>query len=174
MKIRIIKIENADKGKYQLLTVTYRNLETNKVLSTKVPSFNAPDVFNTLKDSKSDDVFDIKSEQDGKFWNWVSATPAEAPAPTQESTAPSTARKGTSYERQWEDREERALKQILIVRQSSVSNAAPYSKTIDEVLVNAAKIEAWVFRQLSTAGEEPLDVAKAMAEILAMKDDVPN
>ena len=176
MKIRVVKTEVTDKGKYKLLKVTFRNLETNKVMSQNCPSFSHPDVYNTLKDVASDSVFEIRVEKEGDYWNWVQATPSEAPAA--DAAAPAvtgTGRAGTSTGRDWETREERALRQILIVRQSSVTAALQISQDLDKMLGIAEKIEAWVFRRLAKLPEEvtPLDVEAAMREIMAMKDDIP-
>lgn len=176
MKIRVVKTEVTDKGKYKLLKVTFRNLETNKVMSQNCPSFSHPDVFNTLNGVASDSVFDIKVEKEGEYWNWVQATASEAPAEAVAAPAVTgTSRAGTSTGRDWETREERALRQILIVRQSSVtaSLTSGFGGNLDEVLENAAKIEAWVFRDLKAADDGPLDVEAAMKEILAMKNDLP-
>lgn len=176
MKIRVVKTEVTDKGKYKLLKVTFRNLETNKVMSQNCPSFSHPDVFNTLKDVPSDSVFEIKVEKEGEYWNWVQATPSEAPTEPAPATpaVSGTSRAGTSTGRDWETREERALRQILIVRQSSVTAALQIdSQNLDKVLENAAKIESWVFRSLKAADDGPLDVEAAMREILAMKNDIP-
>lgn len=172
MKIRVVKTEVTDKGKYKLLKVTFRNLETNKVMSQNCPSFSHPDVFNTLNGVASDSVFDIKVEKEGEYWNWVQATASEAPAEAVAAPAVTgTSRAGTSTGRDWETREERALRQILIVRQSSATAAAPFSKSLEELLANAEKVEAWVFRGLKAADDGPLDVEAAMKEILAMKND---
>jgi len=178
MKIRVVKTEVTDKGKYKLLKVTFRNLETNKVMSQNCPSFAHPDVFNTLKDTPSDSVFEIKVEKEGDYFNWVQATPSEAPAADAATPAVTgTGRAGTSSGRTWETAEERALRQILIVRQSSMTTANAallYAdrQTIDNLFQLAEKIEAWVFRNLKAAdADAPLDVEAAMREILAMKND---
>lgn len=174
MKIRVVKTEETNKGKYSLLKVTYRNLETGKVMSTNLPSFKAKEVYDAFKGSAADDCFDVKVEKDGEYFLWAAATPIEdVPAPA-EPAAAAPARKGYTSDREWETKAERALRQILIVRQSSATAAAPYSKTLPELLKNAEAIENWVFRKLTTPGTTPdVDVESAMKEIMAMKDDVP-
>lgn len=178
MKIRVIKTEVTDKGKYKLNKVTYRNLETGKTLSANLPSFKSPEVFETFGKAVADSTWDVKVEKDGDFWVWTHATPTEAPA---DVPAAAPGRRGTSTERDWETAQERAVRQILIVRQSSVERAMAFGvqKDLDTVLALAGKIEDWVMRgfqkQISEkAGEDgPLDVNATMKELLNMKDDIP-
>jgi len=180
MKIRVIKTEVTDKGKFKLNKVTYRNLETGKTLSANLPSFKSPEVFEVFTKAVADSTWDVKVEKDGDFWVWTKAeelkdVPAEVASP-----AP-TGRKGTSTDRDWETAQERAVRQILIVRQSSIDRAMEFGeqKDLDTVFVLASKIEDWVLRgfqkQLSEkAGEDtPLDVQAAMKAILEMPNDVP-
>jgi hypothetical protein len=117
----------------------------------------------------------------GDYFNWVGIEAAEAPA-EEPATAPAAGRRGTtSSAREWEDASERALRQILIVRQSSVAAilSSPFGqqnfgqqKDLDTVLKLAEVVENWVFRDLK-ATTRPVNVADAMKELLAMKNDVP-
>lgn len=180
MLARIIKTEAIEKPKYKAYKVTYKNLETGKPLSTNVVNFgDTLDVYNKLATVKVGDVFDVTVVKNGDFYNWVKMEPAAAPAeeaPEQPSAAAAGRRGATSTAREWEDASERALRQILIVRQSSVSTAvaAVVGGAIDgkELFPFAEKVEAWVFRDLK-AVDRPINVQDAMKELLAMKDDIP-
>lgn len=179
MKIRVVKSEVNDKGKYKLLKVTYRNLETSKVMSANLPSFKSPVVFKTFSEAAADSVWDVKIEKNGDFYEWVEAVAAEAPVVVeQKAEAPAApVRKGYTTERDFETKAERAARQILIVRQSSMSAALNKVENIKSAFKLAEEIEAWVLRgfqaKLSgTSGEDtPLDVEKAMKEVLAMESD---
>ena len=97
-------------------------------------------------------------EKEGEFWNWkkLSKGVAENTAPKQEANAsagkqPYTPRPNDTYE----TKEERAARQVMIVRQSSISSALAFcaqqkdffkgtDDAVGEVLNVAARFEAWV------------------------------
>jgi hypothetical protein len=85
--------------------------------------------------------------KDGEYWNWVGVAKAEGEA------APTSATKGSSGykvpDREWETREERNARQVMIVRQSSISNAIALLPKAEftTILDIAGKFEAWVFRK---------------------------
>ena len=122
-------------------------------------SFSNPEVFKTAQTWEKGDTVNIAMEKDDAgYWNWtkVLADGEVAPAPTNASaggastSAPraSTAKPtnrvtGSNYE----TKEERALRQRMIVRQSSLSNAVATLATHgspltpDQVMALAAKYE---------------------------------
>ena len=133
MKIRLLKTPSTvAKGNYTELTVDFRNLVTDKVGSRKILSFKFPDVFVALKDAQPDSewtVNDVKNQESG-FFDWVGIKAGveaggEVVAVAQSSSQGVAGRPKSApvAQREWEDREERARRQVLIVRQNALSNA---------------------------------------------------
>ena len=141
------------KGSYQQLEVVYKNLTyQGKVESKKVMSFGpAATTFKLLADAQAGAAYEIEVVKNAAGYNdWVSATPSTGAvrAPSLATSAKTT----TSHKSTYETPEERAQRQILIVRQSSVSSAGsilsagaktppPTSVVIDY----AKQLEAYVF-----------------------------
>lgn len=139
-----VNVVPADSGKYQVAEVSYNREGKDEV--KKVMSFAAPEVFKSLSAMKSfpTDV-NITLKKEGKYWNWVGIEVAAA-SPKQAAGAP--VRQST-----YETPEERAKKQVYIVRQSSITAALDYLKhnlgdkklTVDDVLGVAKQFEQYVF-----------------------------
>jgi len=142
MKIKVVAVEVANaKTKtnkdYQFLEVTYKNISfDNKTESKKIMPFGSKEVFNTLKVAENGDVFTLLREKDNDgYWQWVGiaagdveieqtttqASSGGAAAPAKAATQPA---KST-----FETPEERAKKQVYIIRQSSLSAAIETLKT---------------------------------------------
>lgn len=191
MNVRIQVIATATetkptaKGSYQQLEVTYKDLDKNKVASKKIMSFSKPEVvFKTMALAKATDVYDIelvKNESSG-YWDWTNATKssgdvASSTQGTQQGvrnasgTAQPSATKGG-----WETPEERAKKQIYIVRQSSLSTAVEAlsvgAKTVvkaEDLIEYARKLETFVF-----ATDDPVVVTKKdVGGIEGLEEDLP-
>lgn len=162
MKIAIVtttlETKATQKGSYQQLEVVYKNLTyQGKVESKKIMSFGAgAPSFKALSDAQAGLVFDIEVIKNAAGYNdWVSATPANAnsSAAGVASAASAGISKATQAPKStYETSEERAQRQILIVRQSSVSSAvamltagAKAPPKLEDVLATASKLEAFVF-----------------------------
>ena len=127
MKLQIISVSTTSKqskaGKpYQSAEVVYKNLESGKVENKNITQYS--NVFKGVADAVQGQVFDVKNEKDDNgYWQWtsfvrdVNYVPGSAPAPTPAGTAV-PAKGGT-----WETPEERAKKQVYIIKQSSISAA---------------------------------------------------
>ena len=153
------------RGGYSTLEVAYKN--EGKVEGKKLVDFNNKDVFNFVKDLKPGDVIQITTEkkEEDKFWNWVGVTiatggvavPAASGAPTV-ATNTNVKSVGRVTGSNYETPEERAKKQVYIVRQSSISSAIEFAKqqgnvpSIEDILEVAAEFEAFVF----STGETPV------------------
>ena len=163
LQIQVIQTEISNRGKYNQLEVTYKNLEIGKVESKKLMSFIQPDQpYKALADSKAGDVFLITAEKeespkDGKsYWVWKQADQA-APgtaAKMSEAKASPTSVGYTAPKSNYETPEERAKKQVYIVRQSSISNAiallsvgAKTPPSTDLILQEAQKFTDFVFSE---------------------------
>lgn len=154
---------------YQQLEVAYKNLTfQGKVEGKNLMSFGATaEAFKTLATAQAGDIFDIEIVKNDKGYNdWVAAKKSNGAAPPQPArTAQSTgstpvpvATKST-----YETPEERAKKQIYIIRQSSISSAidllsvgAKSPAKVDDVLKTAKDFENFVFGDATaTAAEDP-------------------
>jgi hypothetical protein len=183
MKIQVVNVDvgnaKTKKGQdYKFLDVMFKNLTfEGKAESKKVMPFGSKEVFATLETSQKGDVFTVLREKDNDgYWQWIgiaegdtkiettNAPQAAAKAPT---SAPNTTPKST-----YETAEERAKKQVYIVRQSSISAAIETLKTdkkspsVEEVLAVAKQYEDYVFGNL--------EVPKAAtAKLPELDDDIP-
>lgn len=177
IQIKVISVEvstqKTQKGSYDIAEVTYKNLTfQDKVEAKKVVSFNHKEVFNTLKHAAQGAVFTVQRvKNDAGYWDWVSLGDDE-PAGTATSTA-SGGKTMASPKSTYETPEERAKKQVYIVRQSAINAAIATLKTDkknptpDEVLELASHYEGYVF------GIEPASGVKAAMPELPDDDDVP-
>lgn len=165
MQIEVLSVSVEDKGKYKMMEVAYKS--DGKVTSKKVMSFgNAADVFKRLTNAKPGDTFDIKSEKNDKgYWDWISISDGTgsmtAAKPAGNATPKST----------YETAEERANRQVLIVRQSSLSNAVEYLAlntkkvpSVQEVVEVAKFFESYVFGKQDTP--EDLSMESLESDVL--------
>lgn len=170
MKIKVVAVEVANaKTKtnkdYQFLEVTYKNISfDNKTESKKIMPFGSKEVFNTLKVAENGDVFTLLREKDNDgYWQWVGIAAGDVAieqTTTQASSggaaAPAKAATPQAAKSTFETPEERAKKQVYIVRQSSISAAIDTLKTDkkapskEEVVELAKYYESYVFGQLET------------------------
>lgn len=172
MFVEVVDVVNETKtgsnGKsYTALTVTYRS--NGKVAEKKIMSFAAPEVykfFSTAQKGDSTDVVSIKNEKTG-YWDWTSIGTGGGDV-AQQSKPASTATRVTGSN--YETKEERAIRQRYIIRQSSVSSAiaalavgAKASPKSGEIIELAKIIEEYVFSQ-------PEELKVGLNE---MDDDIP-
>jgi hypothetical protein len=170
-----IKTVPTAKGSYQTADVAYKNNSfQGKVEGKKVMSFGATkDSFATLAQASPGQTYEVTIVKNDKGYNdWVSmaqavpgaASPA-APAATGSPGKPAASPRST-----YETPEERAQRQVLIVRQSSLSSAAAVltagakvPPSAQAVVALAKEFEAYVF------GTEAADMSiEAMSS-----DDIP-
>lgn len=148
MQIEIVAVKVEDKGKYQMLDVAYRS--DGQIKGKKLMSFTFPEVFKAMKAAQQGEVFEVRTQKNDKnFWDWVEVSKGGSAQTGGNSMATATT---ASPKSTYETAEERANRQILIVRQSSVSNAIEYLKlnpkkvpSVEEVINIASKLEDFVF-----------------------------
>lgn len=162
MQIQIIttsiETKPTAKGSYQCLELVFKNLTfQGKVESKKLMSFGAgKPAFEVLSAAAAGTVFDISVVKNPAGFNdWTSATPAGgagAPALTPAATPYAGKAATTTPKSTYETPEERAQRQILIVRQSSVSSAINLLGTgskaplkVSDVIATAKELESYVF-----------------------------
>lgn len=151
MEINIIDVAqpvtstNRNGREYQSLEVTYKD-DQGRVSSKKLMSFSNPEVFKTAQTWEKGDAVNIAMQKDDAgYWQWtkVLADGEVAPAPTNASAggASTSAPKPNAATRvtgsNYETKEERALRQRMIVRQSSLSNAVATLATHGKPLSSA-------------------------------------
>ena len=154
---------NASKT-YLQMVVTHQEVGKDKPDGKKIFDFSTPkEVWATLKAAQPGQYFEVDRQKDakeGKYWEWkairatdgaaatTNASTATATVPAQTTTSAPTARVGN-----WETPEERAAKQVYIVRQSNITAALEFHKLIGvsetfgvmDVLLTAKEFENYVF-----------------------------
>lgn len=136
---------NQGKKKYKQLEVFYN--KDGKEEKKKLVDFNNPEIFNRAAALQPGQNVSIQIEKQGDYWNWVGLGVGEGKAMAAE---PNKRSAGT-----FETAEERAKKQVYIVRQSSISNAIEWLAlsnrkdwNLDDVLVAAKEFENYVFGEV--------------------------
>ena len=166
MKIQVLKVEVEETAKYKMANVTFKNLDFGKVESRKIPSFKNPDVFKSLAAAVDGDTFDVETVKDGQYWQWTKVTKTDGTQTTSGSTPAASG--GTAYKSTYETPEERAKKQVYIIRQSCLATAerllsvgAKNPPKVSEVIQTAKELGEYVF------GNDP------MQQLLDMENDLP-
>lgn len=168
MRIEVIKVETESKGKYSQCTVTYRAPD-GKVEAKKLVSFGpASPVFKVLKDASVNDVFEVKSEKilnekdQKEYWYW---TEAVVTGKVEMGKGSSNGGATVSPRSTYETPEERARKQLYIVRQSSIAQAIQLlslqedkEADVDSVLDYARQFEAFVFQGESASAAKGFEL----------------
>jgi len=127
-------------------------------------------VFKAFERAEAGDEINVKSEKVGDYWNWTAILAdgeVSQATPVANSTAPATRVTGSNYE----TKEERALKQRYIVKQSSISAAvailivgAKSAPSVKDVIALADEFVDYVFAD---------DTKALSADFSVDSDDVP-
>ncbi len=173
IQIQFINASVEDKGKYKQAEIAFKDLAKGQVSSKKLMSFTNPVVYKTLVDAKNGEIYTIDMEKNEKgYWDWIKAVTSTS-VDTSNAVSPSKA--SVAPKSTYETPEERAKKQVYIVRQSSISSAIDYMNgtgaikkaTAADVIFCAKEFESYVFG-LDT-GITPL----ADLPTLNTDDDIP-
>lgn len=151
---------------YQSMEVTYKN-DSGQVQSKKLMSFSNPDVFKQAKEWQKGDTVDINTQKDDNgYWQWISIGAdaiAQASSNTSNTSSKTTRVTGSNYE----TKEERAQRQVMIVRQSSISSAISAltaegkRPSVADILGMAKEFENYVMDN------------KSVDSVADMEDDIP-
>lgn len=153
---------------YQSMEVTYKD-EQGKVNNKKLMSFSNPGVFKHISGLAKGDSVNVNTEKDQNgYWQWTSINEGGAPQMAQQSAAaPATRVTGSNYE----TKEERAARQVLIVKQSSLSTAvaalavgAKSAPTASDVIAYAKQLEEYVMGKPQNFDEFVDDSADVVIE----------
>src|ERR1022692_3265640 len=127
MQIQITNVGTPFKdGKYFKLELAYTR--DGKPNTRKL--VNIGPVFDVLKGAQPGENYEVDLVQDPKteYWNWQAARKilGDYPANDSTGTAPVSTTRGAVSKSTYETPVERAARQVLIVRQSSLSNAIEF------------------------------------------------
>ncbi len=161
-KITVLKQETVTPaGKsYKVCELGYRT-EEGKVKAMKIFGFgDSKGVFDVASKLQSGEIVEAQFAQNDKgYWQFSSLTPTG----TKEAADKGNTHSSSSASRgNWETPEERAARQVMIVRQSSLSNAialfagqAPkgHAATPEDVIMVAEQFEAYVLGKPQVTGE---------------------
>ena len=127
--VDLVKATTKTNKPYEFVDLMYKNKSfQDKVEGKKVMPFGNKEVFEVLKNSEKDDVFFIgRTKNADGFWDWdkisaesnTSRQVEEVGHPISKSPISKPASTGGN----WETAEDRAKKQVYIIRQSSLTNA---------------------------------------------------
>lgn len=148
MQITISNVDVQDKGKYQQAVVNYTTKE-GKAEKKNVMSFKNKALYSILSTAQTGEVYDVqlgKNEQG--YWEFTSAAKSEGGSSQSQGgkAAASPAPRST-----YETPEERAARQVYIIRQSSLSTAlgilsvGSKAVKVSDVLATAKVLEDYVF-----------------------------
>jgi hypothetical protein len=150
IKIINVTVETVPSGKgrsYEKAVVTYDS--NGREQNFSLMSFTNPAVFKTIKDSTPGQEFDVTVGKNDKGYNTWTAVALTTTGSTQPGKPASTTVARSTYETP----EERKLKQLYIIKQSSISNAIQYIKelnneepaSVEYVLDVAQKFVDWIY-----------------------------
>lgn len=151
MRIKVTEVGQVTKeGTFYQYTLKYVDLANNKDFTRKMVGVkDAKLSYDAFKNAKPGELYDVNVvKNENGFWVWETVAKidgdASGPAGFAVGVAPA-ARTGT-----WETPEERARKQILIVRQSCLAQAVAFvgnGTLVDDVIERAEQFEEWVNRE---------------------------
>lgn len=169
MKIRVNNVTVENKGKWKKAVVDFVNLDTNNNGSATVVSFgDTQKAFLTLTQASNGDSYDVKVVKNGEYFNWVEAVKLGDVA-LQSAQNLKSANGTTSPRTTFETPEERAQRQIYIVRQSSLERSLEYlsltgdkKATVADVVNLAQQFADFVFNGVP---EPEVDVQTIMKDV---------
>lgn len=141
---------------FQQLVVSYKN-DKGMAQAKKLVSFANPDLFKAAKSWTKDQIINVKTVKNDKtgYWDWVGLE-GEAVAESK-STASATRVTGSNYE----TKEERAARQVYIIRQSSLATAVDLlgqGASTDTVIETAKVFETYVLGNTGSFDDLPNDI----------------
>ena len=154
--IQEVTVETVKKGPRSYQTASVVHTYNGASRTQKIISFANPETFKIVTDLKAGDVIDVEiTKNEGGFNQWakISKVSADAPQLADSRAAAPAATGGKVTGSNYETREERAARQVLIVRQSCLAQAVAIwafdkeNATEDVVLGTAQRFTDWVFEK---------------------------
>lgn len=149
-KITVLKAEVTKQPKgYFVAEIAYKT-DDGKTKGMKVLDFVQKEVFEVIKDVKPGDILEVNFEKNQKgFWTFKDVTNTGTKGEVSVMSSPVTEAKKSPGN--WETSVERAARQVMIVRQSSLSNTINYFEltghkkaTPEDVIAVSKVFEAYV------------------------------
>jgi len=139
--IQDVRTDTVTKGRnsYQVATVVHTT-GRGETKEKKVMSFSNPAVFATVSKAQAGDVVQVEYTEGDQYYNWAKVTKVvgdEAPASGSGGKAAPAAGKVVST---YETAEERKIKQLYIIKQSSIGHALEYFKYRGEEDLRVASV----------------------------------
>ena len=151
---------------YQSLEIMYKN-DQGQAQSKKLMSFANPDVFKAAQSWEKGNVIDVSTEKDANgYWQWTAVGNADNTQDTNSgNTAVATQAKAPVGKSggNWETTDERQARQVMIVRQSSLSNAvatlalSATKASANDVISLAKLYEGFVLGNTSSSPEPDME-----------------
>ena len=162
--------EKPPKSKWQEVNLTFA--AAGKTQVKKFLSFNP--IFNKIKDMAEGEQYEVAMQKnDAGYWDWTSVEKVfvEEGAMSRMTGAPGDDRaKQMARPSTYETAEERAKKQVYIIRQSSISSAISLlaanggkKNTVEEVIATAQQLADFVF-----------GIEVESKSVFDMEDDLPS
>lgn len=141
---------------FQQLVVSYKN-DKGMAQAKKLVSFANPDLFKAAKSWTKDQIINVKTVKNDKtgYWDWVGLE-GETVAESKPTTS-ATRVTGSNYE----TKEERAARQVYIIRQSSLATAVDLlgqGASTDTVIETAKVFETYVLGNTGSFEDLPDDI----------------
>lgn len=165
--IQDVRVETVTKGRnsYQVATVVHTT-PRGETKEKKVMSFSNPAVFAAVSKATSGQLYDVAYTPGDQYYNWASVTlMGDAASPPKASTggtaAPAAGKVAVST---YETAEERKIKQMYIIKQSSITNAITFQQATEgenfdviDVLNVAQQFVDFVYGTNETLSLEEMD-----------------
>lgn len=117
--------KHIDKGKtgYEQMTVNYSTKGESK--SKNIMSFANPSVYALIKTLKGGETIDVQFVKDDKYFNWatVNVVGGDVQGTVEKPQQWASTAQPTAYKSTYETAEERARKQVYIIKQSCLAQA---------------------------------------------------
>jgi hypothetical protein len=144
--------EQPEGKKYFSLEVDYKD-ESGRNATKKLMSFSNPQVFKDIQNFKRDDVVEVTVVKNSAgYLDWTAVKASNGAAPAAASAASGGGKPVPKSGGTYETAEERAARQVFIIRQSSLSTAANILTTgaktapaVADVIAVARQLEDYVF-----------------------------
>lgn len=180
MKVQILQVSVSTKtsktGKnFQNAEIAYKNFDSGKVESRNITEYSK--TFKAVVETKPGQCLDVESQKnENGFWEWVAVKriivaegdiPQTSQAPQTPGTLPPAV--STPVRSTYETAEERAKKQVYIVRQSCLAQAVAFSLgghsrddvSEDDVMKLAQRFTDWIFQK-----EDLFDLPNDLPEVI--------
>lgn len=122
--VQDVRIEEVKKGRtsYEKATLVFTD-EKGEQRTKYIVSWSNPQVFATAKKAVSGQKYEMTQEKQGEYWNITALSQVVSDADQPQAGSITTKTGSVPARSNYETSEERAQRQLMIVRQSSISNA---------------------------------------------------